>query len=639
MAETTQERNRKFTFGFLNTAQDSNDVDMVNCVELNGVDLDKLGLGTVQSSDYTSAGVGAPDWQSTEIVGDDFQIDGNDVEFYNGSSWVDIDDYLLPNSGATPDAPSIVLEESNGGVNFNDSGSWTNFTESDITIDGEKDAGQPTITNKVMINPSNYTQTTKAYTIKIRIKAGATTFERYIIGFDTTYTGTYAISGVNGTDATYINIGWNLYIAMDQAESYTANDEFIFNIATDLLEDGTYFYTVSQVKEIDGKEIESLYSDVESAKVSNEDNLGALIAYSRPVITITRDSTDDQWLYRKGPRDEEWYRIAIIESGSGDATFPDNILTSSLIDTKIIADLNPVSMQALLDSVDSTSWSHIFEKDNRLWAVPAQKKDVVFYSEPLAFWRWTKTNSLGFNGDFRGVASLRDPSNVSVQNTAVFVTSNGLYNVYGNGTDDTPYVRITHEGSFDTVADSLVKANNVLYMVSDGATYNDGEWGRKLYSYDLTRLTELSGIVQNSNPFVSNSKTISYVNQIGGNKLKILMSDNTMMMYHIRANGFGESNTTIEAADDWALKTATFHPQYSFMSKMMNVDKFRMEWNGTLTLEWTVDGESQGVDTYTNASRDWEEFMLPAQWGGNTELEINGDNGAILYDFFFISDK
>lgn len=645
MANGAQERNTKFTFGFLNTAQDSNDADQINTTILNGVDLDKLALGTVQSSSYSSQGVGAPDWQTTKIVGDDFRINGNEIQFKQSSGpdvWVDIDDYLLPNSGAVPDPPSIVIEESQGGTDWNDVGSWVGFSTSDITVDGERGSADPILSNKVMLNPSNYDQPYKTFTFFIRIKSGGTEYERHIVGFDPagpTYFGTWSISGVSGTNVGYDNVGYNVRVSMDSAESFTDGDVFKFNVSTSLLEDGNYYYTVSQVKSVGGKDIESLYSEVETIPIRNENNLGAITAYSRAVVTVERDSSDDKWLYRKGPRDDEWYRIAIIQSGSGDATFSDNIETGSLIDTKIIPNLDPVSMDALLSSTDSSSWSYIFEKDNRLWAVPSQKRDVVFYSEPLEFWRWTKTNSIGFNGDFRGVASLRDISNVSVQNTAVFVTSSGLYNVYGNGSDKDPYVRITHESRFGTVEDTLVKANNMLYMISNGSSYQQGEWGRKLYSYDLTSLTELSGIVQNSDPFIDNNKTISYVNQIGGNKLKILMSDNTMMIYHIRADGFGESSNSTESANDWHIRTAQFHPAYAFTGKYYNVDKFRMEWDGSINIEWIIDGVSQGVDTYTSPTRDWNEFVLPGNFGGNIMLDIKGDNGAILYDFYFVNRK
>ena len=627
-----RERNEKFTFGFLNTAQDANDADQINTTILSGVDLDKLALGTVESSSYKDAGVGAPDWQSAEIVGDDFRISSGEVEFYDGSSWVDIDDYLT-----APDPVSLTIEESNGGVNFLDSGSWVGFTESNITVEGEKGQPNPNLSNKVMINPSGYNNSNKSTTYIITVQPGATTYLCDVVGLGTF--GPYNINGTSGSNTGYVNVSYHVYVAMDQALSYTAGDTFRFDVAQDLLEDGDYFYSVSEVTEVDGKDIESLYSEVETARIRNENYLGQLTSYGRPVLTVARDSNKDKWVYRKGPRDEEWYRIAIVSSGSGNAEFVDNILTSSLIDTRIIPDLDPISTADLLDSADSTSWAYIFEKDNRLWAIPTQKQDVVFYSEPLEFWRWLKTNSIGFNGDFRGVASLRDPNNVSVQNTAVFVTSSGLYNVYGNGSDDEPYVRITHEANFGTVQDTLVKANNVLYMISDGTSYQQGEWGRKLYSYDLTKLTELSGIVQNSDPFVDDDKTISYVNQIGGNKLKILMSDNTMMIYHIQADGFGESDTTTETDNDWHLKTASFHPSYSFMGKYKNVDKFRMEWNGSIDVEWFVDGESQGANTYTNASRMWKEFQLPGRFGGNIQLDLKGDNGAVLYDFYFVASK
>jgi hypothetical protein len=635
MANGAQERNRKFTLGFLNTAQDANDADQVNTVVLDGVDLDKLALGTVQSSGYKDQGVGAPDWQTTKIVGDDFRINAGDIEFLESEGpdvWADIDGYLT-----APGPVTIIIEESNGGVNYINSGSWVGFVESDITVEGEKGSANPNLSNTVMINPSNYSRSNQTFTYIITVQPGGTTYTSEIVGVGTF--GPYAIAGVSGANTGYQDVGYSVNLAMDSALSYSSGDTYTFDVAQDLLEDGDYFYSVSEVTHIKGKDIESLYSTVETARIRNENNLGALVSYGRPLITVARDVANDKWVYRKGPRDEEWYRIAIVSSGSGDAEFVDNILTSSLIDTRIIEDLNPVSMATLLDAADSTSWGYIFEKDNRLWAVPSQKKDVVFYSEPLEWWRWTKANSIGFNGDFRGTASLRDSNNVSVQNTAVFVTSSGLYNVYGNGSDDEPYVRVTHEANFGTVQDSLVKANNMLYMISDGTSYQDGEWGRKLYSYDLTRLEELSGIVQNSDPFVDNAKTISYVNQIGGNKLKILMSDNTMMIYHIKADGFGESNTTTETNSDWHIRTATFHPSFAFNGKFHNVDKFRMEWNGSIDIEWFVEGQSQGVTTYTNASRGWDEFMLPGLFGGNCSLDIKGDNGAVLYDLYMVSAK
>jgi len=620
MANGPSERNRKFTFGFLNTAQDANDAEITSSVELDGVDLDKLALGTAQLENYSSAGSGAPDWQTTQIVGDEFQISGNNVQYEEGgTTFTNIDSYLT-----APDTPSVVLHDNGAFIEVVEA-EYIGFTASDVV---EQDTAHAT---KATISGVGYVKPNESLSLKARLTDGKTNFQRWI----NTINAWDDKHACDGTFKSFAN-GVNVSVPAALAASLSDGDQFVFNVSEDLLEDGNYFYTLSIITEDGSKEIESLYSDVAKITLANENNLGALIATNKPKVTVPRDATDDQWLYRKGPQDEEWYRIVIIESGAGDAEVVDNILTSSLIDTKIIEDLNPVSMADLLASVDSTSWSHIFEKDNRLWAIPAQKKDVVFYSEPLAFWRWTKTNSIGFNGDFRGTASLRDTSNVNVQNTAVFVTSSGLYNLYGNGTEDTPYVRVTHEENFGTVADSLVKANNVLYMISDGEDYNDGEWGRKLYSYDLTSLTELSGIVQNSDPFVDDNKTVSYVNQVGGNKLKILMTDNSSMIYHITGNGFGESSST--SLTTWSLKTAVFHPQFSFQGKMMNTDKFRMEYNGTVNLEWFIEGDSQGTDVYTRATRGWDEFMLPGKFGGNCQLKVSGTTG-VLYDFWFVSRK
>lgn len=629
-------RNNKFTFGYLNTAQDRNDIEDDGLAVLQGVDLDALALGTVRSSNYVSAGSGPPDWTTANIVGENFIIYDGKVNKTSTNGWIpyEIDTYLTP-----PDAPSISIAVSNGGVALSDSSTWTGFADGDVKVSISDGGVRPILSGKVTIDPSSYNQTTRSFSYEIRIKNGGTQFERKLNG-EAAFSGSYDIDGSSGSNVGYHDVDYSVYICMDSAETYTDGDIFSFSISNNVLEDGDYHYLISSVVTENGTEIESLYSPATRIAIKNENYLGQQISYNKAEITVDRDMGADKWLYRKGPRDKEWFRIAIILHGSGSTVIVDDITEASITDGKIISDISVSSMQDLLDSVGSSSWSHIFEKDNRLWAVPNEKQTVVFFSEPLEWWKWSKNNSLGFNGDFRGIAHIRDDKNVQISNTAAIVTSNGLYNVYGTGTEKDPYIRIEHEKNFGTVADSLVKANNVLYMVSDGSNYEDGEWGRKLYSYDLTTLTELSAIVQKSNPFINDVKPVTYVNQIGGNKIKILMDDGTMMIYHILGNGFGESSDTLESSGNWSVQSKTYYPKNSYAGKFQNSDRLRIEYSGEIDIIYVVDGVDQPTITLLDVARGKPvEISVPPTMGMNYSVKINGKNGAILYDAIWVKES
>lgn len=630
-------RNRRFTFGFLNTAQDGADLPQQDAQICQGLDADKLALGTLQSSSYVGQGTGAPDMTTASIASTDFFIDTGDIFIDTGALGKSLDSYI----DTPPAAPSIIIEESNGGVEFSDTGTWVTFVESDITVDGEKGSANPNVVagQKVMINPSNYTQTNKSFTYFIRIKTGGTEFERWVQGVDSGYTGTYPISGTAGSNAGYSNVLYDIRICMNSALSYSDGDVFKFSVAQDLLEDGDYFYSVSQITQfVTGEEVETIYSDPETVRIRNENYLGQLVSYGRPVITIARDADDDKWLYRKGPNDDEWVRIAIIASGTGSVTFADNILVSSLIDIKTVTTLNPETLQGLLDVSGATSWAYIFEKDNRLWAVPSDRKDIIFFSEPLVWWRWARTNSISFDGDFVGFTELRDSGTVELKNTAVFQTTSGLYNVYGDGTEDSPYLRVAHEKSFDSALNASVKVNNKIYIITDGASYDDGEWGRKLYEYDMVNLVELSAKLRGSAPFLSDTVTVSYMNHIGGDKILIVLDNGTTLVYHIKLEGFIETTSALETAGDWSWKSGIFHPIYSYATKLANVDKYGMVWQGDIDITFTIDGVDTVV-SHSNPTRKFGEFLTPPNWGKEMTFQIDGTSNAILYDFYWIADK
>jgi hypothetical protein len=624
MAERSKDpfvRNQRFTFGLLNTAQDGADLESQDAQICQGLDADYLALGTLRSSAYIGMGTGAQDLTTTSVLDSDFRVNAGNIEYDSGSGWVNIDDYLT-----APNKPNTVLTDNGAFVDLIED-NYIGFTATDVIIQDTPSATKATISGKDYATPN------QSYSVKARLTDGKTNFQRFI-------NTTNSWDDKHPCDGTFANFLNGLYVSVPAALASTLNDgdQFVFNVSEDLLDDGTYFYSVSMVTEINSLEIESLYSEVSNITLKNEDSLGALVATNKPGVTVTMDPNNRQWVYRKGPNEDEWVRIKIVEPGTGDYTFTDNIQISSLIDTKIISVLNPDDLDGLLDASGATSWAYIFEKDNRLWAVPADRKDLVFFSNPLEWWRWTRTNSIGFDGDFTGMTELRDTMSVELKNTAVFQTTSGLYNVYGDGTEDSPYLRVAHETDFSSTSNGSVKANNLIYMITDGSTYEDGPWGRKLYSYNMKDLIELSGRVRNTPPFVSDTVGVSYINQIGGDKLLIVLDNGTNLVYHIKLGGFLETTSALETAGDWNWKSGIYHPLYSFATKMGNVDKYALVWNGDIDITWSIDGVETTVN-HTATQRSYLEFQLPGNWGKEMTFEINGMGGAILYDMYFIGDR
>ena len=767
-------RNNKFTFGYLNTAQDRNDVERPGLTRLEGVDLDALALGVVKGSNYTDAGHGLRDFRSCQVVGDNFglisqyeysvdsyttvespvvhedyeawdngwvgvRIRKDDqpvrtlttcnfvynnynnsvicyatLEYYkgdwddgatysdsvshlvwNGSTlgWVQfsfnpgpmepVDVFIGLNelsdvigdgsSGGSvtvsnryfglayendsgtlfaidkylrkPDPPSLSIATSQGGVSIAETVEWVGFGMDDVSVVIGENGSMPDINGMVTINPALYNQTTRSFSYQIRVRDDEVSFERKIGGG--VWGGNYPISGIDGDNVGYSNVDHGVYIAMDSSYTYNAGDMFTFSISNNVLEDGDYHYLVSSVVKEGASEVESVYSQSVRIAISNEDYLGKQIAYNKAEIKVERDAVAEKWVYRIGPRDDEWSRIAKVlpipfdDPSDTEYVFVDDVSIASVIDAKIINDINIESVSDIMASVGATSISHMFEKDNRLWIIPKEKQDVMFFSEPLEWWRWKRTNSIGFNGDFKGIEHIRDDKNVSVQNTAAVVTSQGLYNVYGSGVDDDKYVRIEHERSFSAIDNTLVKANNVLYMMSDGDDYEDGEWGRKLYSYDLTSLKELSATVKGSEPFLNNNSDVLYINQIAGNKLKIMLDNNgKMMIYHIQGEGFGESSEYTESADEWFIETKTEYPNNSYAGKFGDADRIRFEYSGEIDVTWVVDGNDQPTITLPNAQRGLPiELATDQAFGMNYSLKLHGKNGAILYDMYMVKEK
>ena len=142
MAQANQQqgdyRNNKYEFGFLNTAQDRNDLKDNDLTVLNAVDLDALALGTVISSDYADAGGTGPDYSVANLTTNQFRVNGvtDSIEVHIDSIWTPIDTLLTP-----PSSPTLAIVDSNGGVKLaSTSTNWANYPES-ISVENVVGAG------------------------------------------------------------------------------------------------------------------------------------------------------------------------------------------------------------------------------------------------------------------------------------------------------------------------------------------------------------------------------------------------------------------------------------------------------------------------------------------------------------------
>jgi len=666
-------KNRKFTFGFLNTAQDPVDLKNAEASELSSIDADELALGKLISSDYLSVTPTPPPFNSAVLGGRDFRIALT---------------LSTPGSPATAGQPGYLEFEENSGsgdylpVNIYDIGTPNPNTSyppkadapSIIAVNNENvatDAGDIETTDtttdemEVQVKPSttiSLTLPTRTYIIKITEPTPAVFHWECRYSTDPTTT-VRATGGPIIDNTTFFDVLDNLQIrfptigALATEWAAALDDTGNYTVSQPSLTDGTYTYLQVAVKNtsIDPvQDVEGLASASATLEIKNFNDLGVRVdsvqpSTEYPTATFAYTYVDEVWLYRKGIDDDEFIRVHVFESGGSSPAndFDDNSLASELVSLRVLKSADDNGFPELNGAIGNTSltFDKIFEKDNRIWALPTDRKDLLIYSRQSDWWGWPRANAFSFEGDIVDITFTRDPTTVGGEFTMVVFTTNGIFHITGNGSQDKPYVLFPAIRNITVEQNSVVDMNGVIMFMTSSTTgdYDDGAYGQKIYEYNLQNVTEVSARVKTT-PLITSTAGIQFAEMIGSDKYIIKKTgvDETLL-YHRDVQGWVEVDATIEATGAWTWTSKQLTPNVMDRFNMSYARKFKVDIQGSIEFRFIVLGEGtngiQKTITLTPSGFLRQEFIqrLPSLKGRKWQLVITAKSvGAVLYDFYFV---
>lgn len=647
-------RNNRFAFGFLNDNQDPVDIGDNESPLLDSLDADAMALGTMQVSSYIDPSSGPKDWSGdttqVKLGGRRFRLHpttnrlqfeknagSEDWEYVNN----DPDETGASNSSAFPPKGTSPSLSSVKGVSITPASGSTDIPSIDFRI-----------------NPSTgYTGLeTESYVIEIDAAAGDASTFRWKFGFDTTW----RASGVAINPGTWISLWTNGFQVnfptdaqqvIDTGGSYAVGDDASTTVSKTVLPDGPYSYIIVNVKrtsldpEVD---IQGLPSDPVNANLANVTDAGVPITNGPLVTEITYPSmpsnTDEMWLFRKGPDDDEFFRIDIATAGSKVIT--DTIETVGLVPLIILDSTDDEAFYDLNLAVGNGSQEFVklFEKDNRLWLVPDDRQDLVLYSRLGDWWGWQRVNSFALVGDITDLAQVRDPTTVGGEFTTVFGTDEGIFHITGNGTENAPYTLVQAERDINVEANSLVDMNGVLMLMSKSPNgdYDEGRFGQKIYEYNLQSLIEVSARVKNSN-LISSTAGVEYAEMRGSDKYLVKKTGvDELLLYHRDVQGWMQVTSNGET-NGWSWRSKKFTPEVYKRMPLAYARFVKLDFVGQLIMTFTL----EGVDTaspvvrtldVTHGTRKELYQRLPAVKGHKWYLDLTtGDATTVLYDLYYVT--
>ncbi len=453
---------------------------------------------------------------------------------------------------------------------------------------------------------------------------------------------------------------YNLQVVVDSAATFTTTANVTCQVRTARLLDGKYQYRAVAVRATDVEpkvEIQSRPSVTLEVDVNNIDAAGERTANNVPLITVPPcnpgypDFTDRVDLYRKDPDSEEYVKI-FEHKQLNPYQFKDVLLITDLPRVEFLSTEDDESFAKINEAIgnDSGNYSMVFNKDNRIWTVPSDRKDLLLYSRDTDWWGWRRENSFSFNGDIRDVVAIRDISVVSGESTLVVFTSKGIYHIVGSGTESSPYTRVPMFGgddinNIDAYSGSALPFNGSIFFMakSTDGKYETGAYGQKVYEYNLQQLIELSGRVKETPILAQNSDELEFVSLIGGDKYILKkLNNNTCLTYHKDARAWVTFTDDGTPTDDWTWESKHFDRSAIQQGTLLDSKAFKIDYEGDVTLTFYVKpyGKTAFVSKppiELSGSRQFYENLMPANMGVQSYFTLSGTSTAKVYNMWFVS--
>lgn len=618
--------------GYLNVAQDATNIKEFEAAELSALDADQIALQTLSNSDYfntVQGTAGLPNTQAATVGKTDFRISGGNLQYEATSGW------LAFNTVFGSDSPTVVVGLSD-----------QNVASAQITDDMSTK-----LTAVAVDATADFTLNIPDDYIDIEVTAISADVDPTVdIRYRTTANGWATLTVTKGVSTLLIS---GVSVTLASGVAYATTDEGRVETSADDLPDGDYAYKGYRrakdggVYESAGGELPYIApSDATKITIKNFDDLGERVKARVPEVTLfTPGANYEEKLFRRDEGENDYFEV--------DLTKITNISGSTYLDTLRIVEMDTLKPLDIADENESeindaignasNQYAMIFSKDNRLFRVPEDRKDLILYSRPGAWWGWQRENSFALDADIVAFRDVRDPTTVGGTLTTVIFTTDGIYHLTGSGTEGDPYNLNKQIDNITVEANSIVNLNGTLMFVSKSTSgaYNEGNYGQKVFEYNLQTLTEVSARIQTNTTLLS-TNAIEYGEMLGGDKYAFKKTGiDELLIYHRDAQGWISTTAAEETANTWTWKSKNFTPSVMERFKLGYARKFKLDFQGTVTVTFNVwYKDPSDVQTYTvdfESTGRTEVFNhLPHIKGSVWNFEVAGDN-ATLYNMWMVS--
>jgi hypothetical protein len=458
-----------------------------------------------------------------------------------------------------------------------------------------------------------------------------------------------------------IAVGYGLRVAGSVPSGYIVGDTFDSSliIQAPTLIDGDYQYKLvpviervtDKVYELRGKPTAPLLVTLRNLDEAG-DRLGNKIPQiSLPGVTAPATRYD---VYRKDPDAEQYVKVHSY-TDTNVITFNDSISLLSLGSVVILAEALDEDFDTIDEAIGNTSGSFdkLFSKDNRLWLVPTDRKDLLLYSRDGDWWGWRRENSFSVTGDITDIAIQRDPTVLSGESTLIIGTTKGLYHLLGAGTEQSPYTLVSMFGGGDSRSELAIEPNSftpakgALFLMTkagDGS-YDAGPYGNKVYQYDLSQLVEVSKRISDTSGswLLQSNAALDRAELIGGDKLAYRrLGTELSLVYHMDARGWLKFETDGGVVTPWRWESRVFHRMSGVTGSPADAKAIRIEYIGRITLTFSLRGANGSsvrevsVTLPVAAQKRRFENLLPSMGGSAWSFSVEaGDASTQLFGLWF----
>lgn len=659
------QRYKAIPLGFINTAQDTINIKDFEGQAVSNLDADKLALGTLSLSDYfTQTQKATPDFSSCEVAKTSFRINPTteEVEYLNiNDDWLSFKDVFADKSNDTGVQATVgVFDGVVGRVSITD----TSGLNDPSTVEVRSGAGGTlSATPGGAVVTWEVTGYTPGVSLSYRYKYNDGGWNTGSVGSPFPTSVDWFPAGVPGTEfkINFLNL--------------VVSDVLVFSLTSALFDDGEYSYKVVEK----AKESGDGWLVTESARIvaknskaaptkapsdpvkigiANRDSTGDLVN----ALTPSLDSLDSALpntdafkflYYRRDPGQDGYYLVSnpLLKEDRTAGTVGRRLELDdvSITSMETLQELNTLdeSETVINDAINNPDCKYvkIFDRNNRLFRVPKDRQDLLLYSRAVEWWGWQRENSFAFDGNIQAIVELRDPTTVGGELTLVIFTDNSIYHLSGTGSESNPYTLTRQIEGITVDPNSVVNTNGIIMFVtsSTDGLYNTGEYGQKVYEYDLQKLREVSARVQNS-VIMLGTDPVEWAELLGGDKY-IFKRENldNLLVYHRDAEGWVEIVESEEQIDNkwfWVSKTFTNTDMERF--KIGYARKFKIDFEGTIEIIFNVtQGQGGNTNSYSTgeltsgASRIELTHQLPPIKGTTWSFSVIGTN-ASLYKMYLV---